>query len=111
MLIFLALSLPFLQFFFHFCFWMKNLIYNRTPKSLKLSTGKWLQIAPDTGEGYALFDPVDEQEMGRILIDAQEHWIYDGSTLTVSESEEIADAIKSHQPEMAALLRTVEDKD
>ena len=87
---------------------MKKLIYDGTPKSLKLSTGRWLQIAPHIGGGHALYDPMEEQEMGRILMDEQEQWIYDGTALTVKESEEVADAIKRHEPEMSALLRTIQ---
>jgi hypothetical protein len=51
-------------------------------------------------------------DLGRILFDAQEHWIYDGVLLTIPEQEEIAGAITGHQQEMAALLRTLhEDED
>lgn len=82
---------------------MKNLIYDGLPKSLKLSSGKWVQIIFENG-AYRLYDPIDELELGRILMDEQEHWVYDGDVLCVVETEEVAAAIKSHEPEMAALL-------
>jgi len=85
---------------------MKNLIYERTPKSLKLSSGSWVQISFEN-DGYRLYDPIDELELGRILMDEKEQWIYDGRILTIVESEEVANAIKSHEPEMAALLRSL----
>ena len=91
---------------------MKNQLSPEVPKSVKLSTGRWVHILPDTGEGYRVYDPIAELDLGRILFDAQEHWIYDGELLTIPEQEEIAGAITGHQQEMAALLRTLhEDED
>jgi len=86
---------------------MKNLIWDHVPKSVKTITGKWVQIAPNEGEGYRLYDPIAEEELGRILMDEQENWVYDGDGLTVVESEEIANAIKTHEPEMSKLLGTI----
>lgn len=84
---------------------MKNLIWNHIPKSVKLSTGRWLQIAPNTGKGYQLYDPIDEKELGSILMDEKEQWVYDGETLSVAETEEVADAIKTHEPDMADFIQ------
>lgn len=100
----------FFTIFFPLLFSMKNLIYDGVPKSVKLSTGKWVQIAFEN-ESYRLFNPIDELELGFILMNQKEQWIYDGEALTVIETEEIANAIKSHEPEMAALLRTLHDNE
>jgi hypothetical protein len=91
---------------------MKNQLFDEIPKSVKLSTGRWVHILPNTGEGYRVYDPIAELDLGRILFDAQEHWIYDSEILSIAEQEEIAGAITGHQQEMAALLRTLqEDED
>ncbi|HEK22067.1 MAG: hypothetical protein C0191_04695 [Mucilaginibacter sp.] len=90
---------------------MKNQLHDSLPKPFKTSVGRWMQIAPDKGEGYRLFDPVAEIETGRILFDDKEHWIYDGEILSVVEQEEVAGAITGHQKEMEALLRTLHLED
>jgi len=66
-----------------------------------------VHIFPDKGKGYNLYDPLAERELGRILFDEKENWIYDGDILTVEEQEEIAGAITGHQKEMEALLRSL----
>jgi hypothetical protein len=86
---------------------MRNKLFDDLPKSVKISTGKWVQISPDTGAGYDLYDPIDERPLGRILFDAADNWIYDGEVLTVGEQEELAGAITGHQKEMDALVRTL----
>jgi hypothetical protein len=43
MLIFLAFSITFLQFFIHICF-MKNLLEDGVPKSVKTTTGRWVHV-------------------------------------------------------------------
>jgi hypothetical protein len=90
---------------------MKNKLFDDLPKTVKLSSGRWLHILPDTGKGYQLYDPLAEKEMGRILFDQADNWIYDGGLLSITEQEEIAGAITGHQAEMAALLRTLHDDD
>lgn len=90
---------------------MKNLIWDHVPKSVKTITGKWVQIAPNENGGYRLYDPIAEEELGRILMDEQENWVYDGDCLTVLESEEITNAIKTHEPEMSKLSDTINQYD
>jgi hypothetical protein len=109
MLIFLAFYSSFLQFFIHICF-MKNQLYDNLPKSLKISSNRWVQIHSDQGSGYLVYDPIAELEVGRILFDDEGHWIYDGDILLVEEQEEVAGAITGHQKEMAALLKTLKEQ-
>lgn len=86
---------------------MKNKLFDDLPKSVKTGTGKWVQILPDTGEGYRLYNPITEVELGRILFDESDNWIYDGELLSVDEQEELAGAISGHQKEMEALLNSL----
>ena len=88
---------------------MRNKLFDNLPKTVKLSTGKWLYVSPDTGEGYALYDPLAEQKMGRILFDDSDHWIYDGELLSVGEQEEVAGAINGHEQEMNNLIATLKN--
>jgi hypothetical protein len=89
---------------------MRNKIYPDVPKTVKTGTGKWVRIFPEEGEGYRLYDPLDELELGRILFDAQDHWIYDGELLSVPEQEEIAGAISGHEKEMDNLLDSLNNE-
>jgi hypothetical protein len=86
---------------------MKNKIWDDLPKSVKLNTGKWVQIHLDKGEGYLLYDPIDEIELGKILFDEADHWIYDGELLSVREQEELAGSISGHQKEMDELVKSL----
>lgn len=65
---------------------------------------RWVRIFPDSGDGHQLYDPLEEQELGRILFDAHGHWIYDGRMLSVAEQEDIAGFITGHRKEMDELL-------
>jgi hypothetical protein len=86
---------------------MRKKLFDNLPKSLKLSSGTWLHIFPDDGEGYRLFDSLEGREMGRILFDRGDNWIYDGDLLAVDEQEEAAGAISGYQKEMDKLLNTL----
>ncbi|TSJ36437.1 hypothetical protein FO440_23335 [Mucilaginibacter corticis] len=86
---------------------MRKKLFDDLPKSLKLSSATWLHIFPDGGEGYRLFDPLEEKEMGRILFDQAGNWVYDGELLNVYEQEEAAGAISGYQKEMDELLKTL----
>ena len=89
---------------------MKNKLFDDLPKTVKLSTEKWLYILPNKGEGYLLYDPINEKEMGRILMNDADQWIYDGELLNVYEAEEVAGAITGHEKEMEELLKSLEEK-
>jgi hypothetical protein len=89
---------------------MKDKLLGELPKSLKTSTGKWLYISPDLGDGYGLYDPIAEKKMGRILFDESDHWIYDGELLTIDEQEEVAGAIHGHQKEMDELINSLKNE-
>ncbi|MDB4926624.1 MAG: hypothetical protein JWR23_2680 [Mucilaginibacter sp.] len=106
MLIFLVFSFTFLYFFFTFVF-MRKKLFDDLPKSLKLNSGTWLHIFPDSGEGYRLYDPLEGKEMGRILFDETGNWIYDGDSLGVEEQEEAAGAISGYQKEMDELFNSL----
>ncbi|MDB5088581.1 MAG: hypothetical protein JWR09_2575 [Mucilaginibacter sp.] len=86
---------------------MKNKLFDDLPKSVKLSTGKWLYILPNKGDGYLLYDPIDEKEIGRILMNDADQWFYDGNLLNVYEEEEVAGAIHGHQKEMEDLVKSL----
>lgn len=106
MLIFLAFPFTFLHFFSTFVF-MRKKLFDDLPKSLKLSSGTWLRIYPDSGDGYRLYDPLEGREMGRILFDAAGNWIYDGDFLDLYEQEEAAGAVSGYQKEMNDLLNSL----
>lgn len=89
---------------------MRNKIYPEVPKTVKARSERWVRIFPDSGEGYRLYDPLNELELGRILFDAKDNWIYDGEKLSVDEQEEIAGSISGHAREMDQLLRSLQDE-
>jgi len=89
---------------------MRNKIYPDIPKTIKTDTRKWVRIFTDEGDGYRLYDPLDEIELGRILFDAADHWVYDGELLTIDEQEEVAGAISGHDRQMNVLLNSVYEK-
>ena len=86
---------------------MRKKLFDDLPKSRKLSSGIWLHIFPDDGEGYGLYDPLEGNEMGRILFDKADNWIYDGDLLDVADQEEAAGAIGGYQKEMDELFKTL----
>jgi hypothetical protein len=86
---------------------MKNKLYDDLPKTVKLSSGKWLYILPNKGEGYGLYDPIDEKTAGRILMNDADQWVYDGDILDVYEQEEVAATIHGHQNEMDELVKSL----
>lgn len=77
---------------------------------MKARSERWVRIFPDSGKGYRLYDPLNELELGRILFDAADHWIYDGEKLSVDEQEEIAGSISGHAKEMDQLLKSLQDE-
>ena len=85
---------------------MRKKLFDDLPKSLKLSTGRWLHIFPDDGHGNRLYDPLEGEEFGRIHFDQDEHWIYDDEVLSVNEQEEAAGTI-SYQKEMDELFNSL----
>lgn len=86
---------------------MRNKIYPDSPKTVKARTERWVRIYPDTGEGYRLYDPLNEVELGRILFDASDNWIYDGEVLSIEEQVEVEGMISGHEREMDQLLRSL----
>jgi hypothetical protein len=86
---------------------MRKKLFDNLPKSSQLSSGIWLHILPDHGEGYRLFDPLEGRELGRILFDEAGNWIYDGDLLTVDEQEEAAGIISGYQKEMDDLFNSL----
>jgi hypothetical protein len=106
MLIFLAFSFNFYIFFSTFVL-MRKKLSDELPKSPKLSSGTWLRILPDSGDGYRLYDPLEGTAMGRLLFDKDDNWIYDGDLLGVGEQEEAAGAISGYQKEMDELFNSL----
>jgi hypothetical protein len=74
-------------------------LYGNIPKTLKTESGHWLQISPNFSECYRIFDPVAENESGRILFDKDDNWLYGGEHLSVAEQEEVAGGNNGHQKE------------
>jgi len=83
---------------------MRKKLFDDLPQSLKLSAGTWLRIFPGRGDGYRLYDPLEDREMGWILFDKDDNWVYDGDLLSVDEQEEAAGAISGYQQEMNELF-------
>jgi hypothetical protein len=83
---------------------MRSKLFEQRPKTAKTSAERWVRILPDQGEGYPLFDPLQERFIGRILFDADDNWIYDGDQLTIHEQEDLAGFITGHQKEMDNLI-------
>lgn len=86
---------------------MKSRLFEETSKTLKTSAGKWVRILPDNGDGYNLIDLVEGAPLGRLLVDGQGRWIYDGDNLGLNEQDEVAGQITGHQKEMTDLLKTL----
>ena len=61
-----------------------------TSETTKTGEGRWVRIFPQDGDGYGIYDVLREMELGCILFDADDNWIYDGDILTVGEQEDIA---------------------
>jgi hypothetical protein len=85
---------------------MRNKIFDDVPKTHKTESGKLVAIFPENGN-YRLVDPIAEKELGQILFDGNDNWIYDGETLSMAEQEQIAGAIKGNQKDMDKLNRTI----
>jgi len=86
---------------------MSNKLFEQKPKSAQISTQRWVRILPDRGEGFHLYDVLEEKFIGRILADDDDNWIYDGQQLTVDEQEEIAGLITGNQKEMKKLISSL----
>jgi hypothetical protein len=83
---------------------MKSQLFPEITKTAKTSAGRWVRISPNDGEGYHLYDALEEKLIGRILIDADDNWIYDGEALSVTEQEDLAGFITGNRKEMESLL-------
>ncbi|WP_090463606.1 hypothetical protein [Mucilaginibacter sp. OK268] len=84
---------------------MRSKLFQEKPKMAKIGGERWVRIIPDTGEGYLLYDVLQEVSIGCILFDADDNWIYDGESLTVDEQEEAAGFINGNHKEMDRLIR------
>lgn len=85
-------------------------MFNERPKTIRTSSERWVRISPDEGGGYRLYDPLADRQLGRILFDAADNWVYDGQALDVYEQEEIAGTITGNEREMNELLNSVKGK-
>jgi hypothetical protein len=89
---------------------MKSQLFAEKPKTVQTGQGRWVRIIPDNDQGYRLYDTLHELELGRILFDAADNWIYDGEMLDVYEQEDIAGVISGNHKEMNELLNSVPGK-
>jgi hypothetical protein len=85
---------------------MRSKLFEERPKTAKTSGERWVRIMPDQGEGYMLID-ISGEPIGRILIDAEGNWIYDGEVLSVEEQEDIAGFITGNEKEMNDLISSL----
>ncbi|MBS7565516.1 hypothetical protein KHS38_13975 [Mucilaginibacter sp. Bleaf8] len=90
---------------------MKSKLFEERPKTARISDEKWVRVMPDSGEGYQLYDALQERNIGRILFDADDNWIYDGTALNIEEQEEVAGFISGNQKEMNDLIRDLYEKE
>jgi hypothetical protein len=88
---------------------MRSKLFQEKPKSARTSEERWVRIMPDEGDGYRLYDALEERFIGRILIDPDDNWIYDGTVLSIDEQEELAGTITGNQKEMDDLVRNLCD--
>jgi hypothetical protein len=86
---------------------MRSKLFDDKAETVKITSERWVRILPDKGSGYHLFDPLQEEDLGRILFDNADNWIYDGQLLTITEQEEVAGLITGHQQEMEELIRSI----
>lgn len=84
---------------------MRSKLFNDRPETTQTGSERWVRIFPDSGEGHRLYDPLAEKELGRILFDAADNWIYDGQLLNVYEQEDVAGFITGHRQEMELLMK------
>jgi len=89
---------------------MKSKLFSESVKTRQLTTEKWIRIFPDTGNGYRLYDPLNDSELGRLLVDGDKNWIYDGDQLSIGEQEDIASEILGYGKEMDRLLDSLMKK-
>jgi hypothetical protein len=110
MLIFLAIFYTFYNFLFTFVP-MKSRLFEEKPKTAKTSAERWVRIFPDQGDGYQLYDALQERNIGRVLFDPNGNWIYDGTVLNIREQEDVAGFISGYQKEMNDLIRDLYEKE
>jgi len=84
---------------------MKSKLFEERAKTTRTSLDRWVHILPDKGNGYRLYDASQARFSGRVLVDADDNWIYDGTALTLEEQEEVAGIITGNQKEMDELIR------
>jgi hypothetical protein len=86
---------------------MRSKLFDDRVVSVKTGSGRWIRLVPDTIGSYCLYEPLPELQLGKLLFDQQENWIYDGDLLNVSEQEDVAAVITGCQREMDELLRSI----
>ncbi|PWK79560.1 hypothetical protein LX99_00017 [Mucilaginibacter oryzae] len=74
---------------------------------MSLGSGLWIQLVPDTPGSYCLYEPLPELQLGKLLFNQEDNWIYDGDLLSISEQEDVASVITGCQREMGELLRSI----
>jgi len=90
---------------------MKSKLFGEKTVTAKTSTERWVRIFPDQGDGYQLYDALQERNIGRILFDADGNWIYDGTALNIDEQEYIAGSISGNYKEMDNLIKGLYEKE
>ncbi|NCD68002.1 hypothetical protein GSY63_01385 [Mucilaginibacter sp. R11] len=83
---------------------MRSKLFQERPETARTDSERWVRIFPDKGEGYVLYDALEERMLGRILVDQNDNWIYDGTLLTLEEQEDLAAFITGSRKEMDDLI-------
>jgi hypothetical protein len=86
---------------------MRSKLFADKPETVKTMSGRWIRIMPDEGEGHYLYDVFKESYIGRVLVDGDDNWIYDGYHLNVYEQEDVAGVITKNQQEMNELIKSL----
>ncbi|MET3606953.1 hypothetical protein ABIC74_000795 [Mucilaginibacter rubeus] len=86
---------------------MRSKLFKESTVNVKTASGRWIQIVPETTLSYQLFEPLYERELGKLLFDQEDNWIYDGQLLDIDEQEDVASVLTGCQREMDELLKSV----
>jgi hypothetical protein len=52
---------------------MRSKLFKEKPKTAKTSAERWVRVLPDNGDGYQLYDALEERFIGRILFDTADN--------------------------------------
>ena len=89
---------------------MRSKLFKDSTVNVKTASGRWIQVVSETVTSYQLFEPLYGQELGKLLFDQEDNWIYDGQLLDVDEQEDVAAVLTGCQREMDELLKSIRER-